>query len=297
MEGFLREQGVDETSPSLETHTDLSFTPATPTAADESRTISHVLDATRDLLWVRSASDAQEVAERFVRDLGAEVVPAAPPHRDAIPVDLSFGGGAPVVPVAPPGSPAREALHRHLGRFVRDAVRAIEMVARAERLEEDASIDLLTGLPNRRMLTRALSRLGTDDAVVMIDLDRFKRVNDELGHLAGDHVLRTFGKVLRDCARSRDLVGRFGGEEFLVIMNPADGANIFLERLRAAWVDRRPQPITFSVGIARSSSNGDETLHRADAALYLAKRSGRDRWIMADDHASSDTYRSDSREG
>lgn len=294
VDGVAREQHSDDAYPRRGTHTDadLSFTPATPMNGDrDGETVRHVLEATRNLLWVRSPSDAQRVAEQFVRELGAEVVPASPPHRDAIPVDLTFGSGDPMVPVAPPDSHARHALQRHLGQFVRDAVRAIEMVARAERLREDASVDLLTGLPNRRLLDRSLRRLARDEVVIMIDLDHFKRINDELGHLAGDHVLRTFGRVLRDCTRSRDVVGRYGGEEFIVIMTPVEGAPLFLERLRDAWLLERPQTISFSAGVARSSGDGAETIHRADAALYLAKRTGRDRWIAADDHIASDTYR------
>lgn len=263
------------------------------TAADPSIAIRRVLDATRDLLWVRSPADAQRIAERLVLDLGAEIVPATPPHRDAIPADLSFGSGEPVVPAAPPDSPARDALEHHLGQFLHDARRAIETVARVERLKQDATVDLLTGLPNRRMLARSLARLEADDAVIMIDLDHFKRVNDEFGHVAGDEVLRTFGEVMRRCARSRDIVGRYGGEEFLVIMHPAESATLFLDRLRHDWKNARPQPISFSAGVARSSDSGEETLRRADAALYIAKRTGRDRWILADDPTIAEQVRPD----
>jgi GGDEF domain-containing protein len=94
---------------------------------------------------------------------------------------------------------------------------------RNERLAESASTDLLTGLPNRRMLDRALGRLSANDTVVMLDLDHFKQVNDNFGHAAGDEVLRVFGSVLRGTVRGRDTVGRFGGEEFLIVLAP--GAN------------------------------------------------------------------------
>jgi diguanylate cyclase (GGDEF)-like protein len=151
---------------------------------------------------------------------------------------------------------------------------------RGRGLAEDASTDVLTGLPNRRMLARALGRLTADDTVILLDLDHFTRVNDELGHAAGDDVLRMFGMVLRATVRGRDLVTRFGGEEFVVILAPpTGGADAFLRRLSADWLAHRPQPVTFSAGIARAVGDPNAVLRRADEALYRAKEAGRDRWI------------------
>src|ERR1035438_8528039 len=84
-------------------------------------------------------------------------------------------------------------------------------------------------------------RLAAGDTVIMLDLDHFKQVNDTLGHAAGDEVLRAFGRVLRSTVRARDTVGRFGGEEFLIILGPSGGAaDVFLQRLQAEWLAERP---------------------------------------------------------
>ncbi|MFP3905695.1 MAG: GGDEF domain-containing protein [Acidimicrobiales bacterium] len=240
-----------------------------------------VFDATRALLWVDSASDARQVAADLVYGLGGEVVPASAEHPDSIPADISFGDGEPLLPAAPASSTARTALDRYLARFLLDAHRAIELASRTQRLTEAATTDLLTGLPNRRILTRALGRLEGDDTVIMIDLDEFKEVNDTLGHEVGDDVLRAFGAVLMSTVRARDLVGRFGGEEFMVVVAPPVGADAFLHRLRAEWTASRPLSITFSAGIAHHTGDAHTTIRRADDALYQAKREGRNRWVWA----------------
>jgi len=240
-----------------------------------------VLDATRELFGVRTEADARRIGEDLVHSLGGTLVSAGRSDANAIPSDVSFGDGEPRLPSAPPGSAARALLDRHLATFLLDARRALETSQQPERLAEYASTDVLTGLPNRRMLSRALGRLTEDDAVIMLDLDHFKRVNDDLGHAAGDEVLRAFGTVLRATVRGRDIVGRFGGEEFVVVIAPPAGADTFLQRLRAAWVANRPHPVNFSAGVARSDGDAEATLALADAALYRAKEAGRDRWLWS----------------
>jgi diguanylate cyclase (GGDEF)-like protein len=212
--------------------------------------------------------------------LGGRVIPAAAAAGDALPVDVSFGVGAPALPAAPQAGVARMLLERHLPAFVRDAQRALELLDRPSRLAQDASIDALTGLANRRTLGRVLGRLRPEDAVVMIDLDHFKSVNDSLGHLEGDNVLRLFGRTLTATVRSSDQVGRYGGEEFVVVL-PADGAERFLTRLQAEWIKARPYPISFSAGVASARPNPRKALHAADCAMYRAKLSGRNRWGRA----------------
>jgi diguanylate cyclase (GGDEF)-like protein len=252
-----------------------------------------VLDATRGLLRVRDPSDARRLAEEVVRALGGELVPADRDDRDVIPADVSFGAGAPALPAAPPGSIARALLERHLPAFLHDARRALELAGRTERLLEDASIDPLTGLPNRRMVGRALGRLTAQDAVILIDLDHFKAVNDDHGHAAGDQVLRAFGQTLQATARGRDTVGRLGGEEFVVILAPAAGAEEFLQRLRATWAAERPRPVTFSAGVARATGDAEDTLALADVALYRAKSGGRDRWLWAEPTEPAELHAAD----
>jgi diguanylate cyclase (GGDEF)-like protein len=238
------------------------------------------------LLWVDGPGEVRRVAEDLVRNLGGGVVPADADDLDALPVDISFGDGPPMVATAPSRSPEREQLERHLAEFVSDAQRALDLGGRVDRLAEAAAIDALTGLPNRRMLDRALDRLVDDDVVVILDLDHFKTVNDEFGHPAGDEVLRRFGAAMRATVRSRDLVARLGGEEFVIVLRPPEGAEAFLGRLRDEWAVQRPRPVTFSAGIARATRSLGDPLARADQALYRAKRAGRDRWVW-DESAES----------
>ncbi|MGD0246836.1 MAG: diguanylate cyclase, partial [Streptosporangiaceae bacterium] len=240
-----------------------------------------VYQATRSLLWLRTSGDARRIAEHLVRELGGRLVPAGTDDPGMLPVDVSFGDGEPLLPAAPPGSAAHALLERHLAPFLLDARHLLELSGRNERLAESASTDVLTGLPNRRMLDRALGRLSADDIVIMLDLDHFKQVNDNFGHAVGDEVLRVFGRVLRSTVRGRDIVGRFGGEEFLIVLAPPEGADALLRRLRAGWLTERPLPVTFSAGIAAMAGDPDETVRLADQALYQAKEAGRDQWVWA----------------
>jgi diguanylate cyclase (GGDEF)-like protein len=143
-------------------------------------------------------------------------------------------------------------------------------------MEIRANIDPLTELENRHDLGRLLGRLHPDDAVLLIDIDRFKWLNDSAGHAAGDDVLRDFGAAVRDVIRVGDRAVRYGGEEFLVLLPGAGvtGAQRLDERLRAAWQSLRPD-VTFSAGIAVVGHVQRPVLDRADAALYAAKESGR----------------------
>jgi diguanylate cyclase (GGDEF)-like protein len=247
--------------------------------------LSAVLSATRALLWIKTPADVAAVARDLVSLLGGRVVPARLAAGDAVPVDLSFGAGEPVVPAVPGTGSARVLLERHLPAFVRDAHRALELLERPSRLAQDAAIDPLTGLANRRTLGRALGRLRPEDTVIMIDLDHFKAINDSLGHREGDNVLRLFGRTLSGTLRAGDQVGRYGGEEFVVIL-PGSGAERFLARLRIAWMRSRPHPVTFSAGVASARPDPGKSLHAADCALYRAKQSGRNRW----ERASEDDY-------
>lgn len=242
-----------------------------------------LLEATRSLLWVESAADARRVAVETVTALGGRVVSARAAGREAIPADLSFGEGEPVLASAPEGSESRRLLERHLPTLLLDIRRAVEVGSQAGRLADDASIDSLTRLPNRRMLGRALGRLHTGDVVVMIDLDHFKKVNDTFGHDAGDLVLKALGTTMLANVRERDSAARFGGEEFVIILHDDSDADSFLERLRAEWHQARPHPLTFSAGIARVREGGAHALRAADRALYRAKRTGRNRSVWATD--------------
>ena len=167
-------------------------------------------------------------------------------------------------------------------------------VAALERADHLAAHDPLTGLLNRRGLGVALEALpsgppgsgaGTTGAV-LLDIDHFKRINDTLGHVAGDEVLRRVAAVLARTVRPGDLVARVGGEEFFVIVPGADLADVanLAERLRrAVGADTADPAVTVSAGVAAGSavtgapSTVDELYARADRLLYRAKVEGRDR--------------------
>ena len=173
-------------------------------------------------------------------------------------------------------------------------------VADRQRYEWLASRDTLTGCLNRRALQEQLNREFERATrhhfaltALMVDVDHFKKVNDAHGHLTGDQVLRQMGESLSRDARSTDIVGRYGGEEFVIALPDTDGASahVFAERLRsrieAAAFGNLGDPlrITVSVGVASYPGDGiqsvDALLARADAALYCAKRAGRNRVMVA----------------
>ena len=125
-----------------------------------------------------------------------------------------------------------------------------------------------------------LTQLEPGDALITIDLDTFKEVNDRYGHAAGDEVLSQLAVTIISTLRSQDWAGRLGGEEFILVLSSADeaGAVQVDQRLRHRWVTSNPLT-TYSAGIAvhRTNQEPRQTLAQADEALYLAKRRGRDR--------------------
>jgi diguanylate cyclase (GGDEF)-like protein len=175
-------------------------------------------------------------------------------------------------------------------RLLRD--RGQQMQATLAKIERLANHDELTGVLNRRRLLQILSeemahtdRSGTPVSVALFDLDHFKAVNDTLGHLSGDQVLKHFAAVVQAQARTTDRFGRYGGEEFLMILTGADLAQAeqAVERTRQAlaqvdWGSVAPGlRITFSAGIAtyREKESPELLLGRADLGLYSAKHAGR----------------------
>jgi len=155
--------------------------------------------------------------------------------------------------------------------------------------------DPLTGVGNRRHLEQALAqetaraeRTGGTLCAFMADLDHFKRVNDIYGHETGDKLLAAFGKLLRQHTRTTDIVARFGGEEFVVLIphtnleDAAAAADRLRQALASARVEPLPNPVTVSIGVAElaAGERGEALLRRADKALYEAKQSGRNRVII-----------------
>lgn len=179
-----------------------------------------------------------------------------------------------------------------LRQKLRDQREALALaLAEVERL---AVTDELTGIPNRRSMQSLLDRSAalstrhlTAFSVATIDLDHFKTVNDEFGHAAGDTVLKAFARLAGAELRNTDMIARWGGEEFLLLL-PGDrnGFSHALERIRTSVRDNclAARPITFSAGVAhhQPGETAAELLKRADLALYQAKANGRDCYIVAD---------------
>ncbi len=203
-----------------------------------------------------------------------------------------------------------ELLHDRIQRMegdlddnIRQRTRAL--VRQNKRLESAANTDALTQLLNRRALDRALAEIERDArkqsmhvGVLMVDLDHFKAVNDEHGHLVGDAVLAAVAQVLKKRCRKGDVVGRWGGEEFLVVLPccPAEPAHRIAvelrDSIRSLRIEHGPDlRVTASFGVAAACVGEDASdlqalVGEADRRLYVAKHAGRDR-VVGDPEASS----------
>jgi diguanylate cyclase (GGDEF)-like protein len=193
----------------------------------------------------------------------------------------------------------RELFHYLAGQ----AAVSIENVGLHETVERQAVTDELTGLSNRRRFQETMSaeverskRFEQDLALVMLDIDDFKAVNDTYGHQQGDIVLREVGRILRASSREIDEPARYGGEEMAIVLPGTDleGAHNLAERVRARIEalrlpiigdeDGQPLRVTASFGAAALSASADSVralVAAADEALYEAKRSGKNRTVSA----------------
>jgi diguanylate cyclase (GGDEF)-like protein len=185
-------------------------------------------------------------------------------------------------------------------RFAAHAALVIHNAMLLKEIRRLAATDGLTGIANRRTFEETLAReisraerTGNPVTLVMIDVDRFKRLNDERGHQVGDAVLQALGSGLSENLRPFDTVARYGGEEFAVIMPgcTVEESVIAAERIRRRAVASTPVPeVTLSAGAATfpdSARDASELVGRADAALYESKRAGRDRLTIADPAADA----------
>jgi len=180
------------------------------------------------------------------------------------------------------------------------AYRRVQLRERAaqSRIERLAHFDMLTGLPNRALLADRLAqesarakRGARPFAVLMFDLDGFKKVNDTWGHAAGDYVLKQVATRARECVRASDTIGRLGGDEFLAVLpeTSLEGAQGVAEKLREALrapyvVAKTTATLGASVGIAifpQHGTDADDLLRAADGALYHSKREGKNRISVA----------------
>jgi diguanylate cyclase (GGDEF)-like protein len=176
-----------------------------------------------------------------------------------------------------------------------------ELQAVIAQADEVSHTDALTFLPNRRQIMIDLQnavefseRYGTPLTISMLDVDHFKKVNDTHGHAAGDEVLRNLAGKLRNLIRHPDTIGRFGGEEFLIVLPHStvkaavEQAGRLCEQIRSSQINIGEQEIsvTVSIGIAQYKLHREDwqsLLNRADAALYKAKNDGRDRWVVSEE--------------
>ena len=172
-----------------------------------------------------------------------------------------------------------------------------ELRTRNAELDRVSRIDMLTNIYNRRHLDEhlrsvisAARRHDRTIGVLIVDIDHFKNVNDEHGHLAGDAVLREVAVRLAQAMRTEDALGRWGGEEFLAVLTdtPPEGVRVMAERLRQVIAaapftldDGSQIRVTVSVGHASGTEDAEVLVHRADDALYVAKAAGRNRVAAA----------------
>ena len=181
------------------------------------------------------------------------------------------------------------------------AKKETELKAVIAQADEVLHTDALTFLPNRRQIIGDLQRevifsdrYGTPLSISMLDIDHFKNINDTYGHTVGDEVLRSLAGELRQHIRHPDTIGRYGGEEFLVILPHStskaaiEQAERLCRHVRSLLIKSGEQEIslTISIGVAQYKIQKEDWqtfLSRADAALYQAKNNGRDQWVVSEE--------------
>jgi diguanylate cyclase (GGDEF)-like protein len=248
--------------------------------------VTHAME-TRERQLVRGIDPSADawLAQRLPKTNNVVVVPLSAEGRAIGAVLLEVGNGRTRVERRVVGM---------VERFTSQGALALRNAFLLEEVRRMASTDGLTGLANRQTfderLTQELSRAGreqSDVALVMLDVDHFKRLNDTFGHQTGDDVLRRVAKVLRDSARTYDLAARYGGEEFALILpqTTLEDAVLVADRLREAIAATFVEPpVTISAGVATFPFGGSDSsslIAAADAALYESKSGGRNRVTAA----------------
>jgi diguanylate cyclase (GGDEF)-like protein len=247
-------------------------------AQPASRGMPSLVRQRRSLVTLENYSE-HELAVPDLVAIGIRTAVAAPVWVQGRLAAALVAGSTRVIPARSEDMEAFELLAGQAGRALENAQRYEEERRAREVLTEVSMRDELTGVGNRRHAVGLLDSLQAGDAVVLIDLDNFKDVNDTDGHAAGDAVLVALAHHLRSCVRDADLIARYGGEEFVVVLREAGTHALHTtERLLEEWRRGRPRT-TYSAGVAvhGPETKPSLTLARADAALYAAKRMGRDR--------------------
>ena len=179
-------------------------------------------------------------------------------------------------------------------------IKEIELKAVLAQAHEITNTDVLTFLPNRRKIIVDLqeevirsTRYGTSLSISLVDIDHFKNINDTHGHTTGDEVLRNLAAKLREQIRHPDTLGRYGGEEFLIVLPNSEVTAAVEQASRLCQQVREMQiefngnklSLTISIGVAQfkiGKENWEQFLNRADAAMYTAKNNGRDQWAVSE---------------
>jgi diguanylate cyclase (GGDEF)-like protein len=256
---------------------------------DAEVTIGRTEDATvvfdDDSLSRRHARFFQQAGRHFVADLGS--------------TNGTFVNGVPIREPAPLEDGAR--IQLGVATVLRFTFEDETQIEASRRLYEQTVRDALTGAFNRHFLDERLraelsyaKRQGVPLSVLFVDADHFKRINDTYGHSGGDEVLRRIARLLAETMRTEDVVARFGGEEFVIVVRGVDAVGVLAvaERVRAEVEalsivhEGRRIPVTVSIGVATQSpdrefASVEELLAVADGALYRAKEAGRNRVFLA----------------
>ncbi|MGJ8681053.1 GGDEF domain-containing protein [Paraglaciecola sp.] len=168
------------------------------------------------------------------------------------------------------------------------------MAEQSEIYKEKAETDKLTNILNREGLTQIIEKLNKQGllpqyAVIVLDIDLFKKINDEFGHLTGDEVLKDLASIVHSCMRSYDIFARWGGEEFVILFHCLDDSHLmtFAEKIRiaiesATLIKDKKGYVTASLGVAKmgNPANFEETFKKADEAVYTAKSAGRNKSVV-----------------
>jgi diguanylate cyclase (GGDEF)-like protein len=244
-------------------------------------------DPAAKLVYTPAHEDDPFIAELLPDATNVIIVPVVADQRQLGVIIADYGGKRQArVPVATIETLGRIANHAALVLLNMDLLKTVATLA---------ARDPLTDLPNRRTFNTALDReiarakrTNHELGVVFLDVDHFKAVNDELGHAAGDSLLRELADGLRAHGRGADLVARYGGEEFIILLPDTDRSEAALaaERIRRRLSDSiTTTHVTLSAGVAvfpNHGVTGDQLIQSADAAMYEAKRRGRDRTVTVD---------------